>query len=80
MFSNDVRKELKDYNMSFTELARIVGNRWKNIDGDLKEKYEDGANMAKDDYLQQLSEYQKTDEYKVRIMAMACFRFYMNMA
>ncbi|KAM3578982.1 hypothetical protein VKS41_008519 [Umbelopsis sp. WA50703] len=64
MFSNDVRKELKDYNMSFTELARIVGNRWKNIDGDLKEKYEDGANMAKDDYLQQLSEYQKTDEYK----------------
>ncbi|KAJ2958406.1 hypothetical protein NQZ79_g5995 [Umbelopsis isabellina] len=64
MFSNDVRKELKDYNMSFTELARIVGNRWKNIDVELKEKYEDAANMAKDDYLRELSEYQKTDEYK----------------
>lgn len=67
MFSNDVRKELKDYNMSFTELARIVGNRWKNIDAELKEKYEDGANMAKDDYLRELAEYQKTDEYKVSI-------------
>ncbi|GAB5593267.1 hypothetical protein Unana1_08167 [Umbelopsis nana] len=64
MFSNDVRKELKDYNMSFTELARIVGNRWKNIDQETKQKYEDAANQTKDDYVQELSEYQKTEEYK----------------
>ncbi|KAH8553951.1 hypothetical protein BGW37DRAFT_482884 [Umbelopsis sp. PMI_123] len=64
MFSNDVRKELKDCNMSFTELARIVGNRWKNIEQDVKQSYEDAANQAKDEYLRDLSEYQRTDEYK----------------
>ncbi|KAG2180443.1 hypothetical protein INT44_003447 [Umbelopsis vinacea] len=63
MFSNDVRKELKDYNMSFTELARIVGNRWKNIESTIKQTYEDAANAAKDEYLRELSEYQKTEEY-----------------
>jgi hypothetical protein len=67
MFSNDIRKELKDYNMSFTELARIVGNRWKNIDQDTKQRYEEAANKAKDDYLLELSEYQRTEEYKVGV-------------
>ncbi|KAI8582174.1 hypothetical protein K450DRAFT_229374 [Umbelopsis ramanniana AG] len=64
MFSNDVRKELKDYNMSFTELARIVGNRWKNIESNVKQTYEDAANLAKDEYLRELAEYQKTEEHK----------------
>ena len=61
--------------MSFTELARIVGNRWKNIESDIKQTYEDAANVAKDEYLRELSEYQKTEEYKV-----CAFLFYWKMS
>lgn len=65
MFSNQVRSELKDYNMSFTDLAKIVGDRWKSITPDEKEVYERTATKAKEEYLDALAKYEKTDEHKV---------------
>jgi hypothetical protein len=65
MFSNDVRAELKQQNKSFTDLAKIIGDRWKNISSEEKEQYETNALRAREDYLQKIEEYQKTDSYKV---------------
>ncbi|KAG1240362.1 hypothetical protein G6F68_017737 [Rhizopus microsporus] len=40
MFSNDIRAELKQQNRSFTDLAKIIGDRWKSISAEEKELYE----------------------------------------
>ncbi|CEJ05321.1 hypothetical protein RMCBS344292_19264 [Rhizopus microsporus] len=64
MFSNDVRAELKQQNKSFTDLAKIIGDRWKSISPDEKEFYETNALKAREEYLRQIEEYQKTDNYK----------------
>lgn len=63
MFSNDVRAELKQQNKSFTDLAKIIGDRWKSISPDEKEFYETNALKAREEYLKQIEEYQKTDNY-----------------
>lgn len=65
MFSNQVRTELKDYNMSFTDLAKIVGDRWKSITPDEKEQYDRTALKAKEEYLEALAKYEQTDDHKV---------------
>ena len=65
MFSNDVRAELKQQNKSFTDLAKIIGDRWKNIAPDDKDAYETNAMRSREEYLKKLEEYHKTDFYKV---------------
>jgi hypothetical protein len=67
MFSNDVRAELKQQNKSFTDLAKIIGDRWKNITREEKELYETGALRAREEYLKKIEEYQKTDSFKASI-------------
>ncbi|KAL9541707.1 hypothetical protein MBANPS3_008969 [Mucor bainieri] len=64
MFSNDVRAELKQQNKSFTDLAKIIGDRWKNISPEGKELYETNALRAREDYLKKIEEYQKTDSFR----------------
>ena len=66
MFSNDVRAELKEQNKSFTDLAKIIGDRWKNITPDEKEMYETIALKAREEYLKKVEEYQKTEAFKVK--------------
>lgn len=65
MFSNDVRAELKQQNKSFTDLAKIIGDRWKNISPEEKESYEVNALKSREEYLTKLEEYHKTDSFKV---------------
>lgn len=64
MFSNKVRAELKDQNMSFVDLAKIVGDRWKAISPEEKEHYEQTAAREKEDYQAALSRYEQTDDHK----------------
>lgn len=64
MFSNDTRAELKQQNRSFTDLAKIIGDRWKSIPVAEKDAYERNAMNARENYLKQKEEYQKTDAYK----------------
>jgi hypothetical protein len=66
MFSNDVRAELKQQNKSFTDLAKIIGDRWKNITPEEKELYETNALHSREEYLRKLEEYHKTDSFKVK--------------
>ncbi|KAI8373004.1 high mobility group box domain-containing protein [Radiomyces spectabilis] len=74
MFSNQIRSELKDHNMSFTDLAKIVGGRWKTLDRDEKEIYEANAVRARQEYAAALKEYQKTEEYRNYQAYLAEFR------
>lgn len=63
IFSNKIREEIKDRNLSFTQIAKLVGDRWQKLEPRGKEPYETQANAAKERYAIQLSTYKKTDAY-----------------
>lgn len=63
MFSNQVREELKGQQISFTEIARLVGDRWKNLCPQLKESIVNRAAEAKNVWSLQMNQYKKTPEY-----------------
>lgn len=80
MFSNDVRAELKQQNKSFTDLAKIIGDRWKNITPEEKELYEVNALKSREEYLKQIEEYHQTEDYRViYVCVCVCFYEYANM-
>ncbi|RMZ82955.1 hypothetical protein DV737_g1754, partial [Chaetothyriales sp. CBS 132003] len=64
IFSNKVREEVKDQALSFTQIAKLVGERWQKLDTAGKEPYEAQANASKERYNIQFSTYKKTDAYK----------------
>lgn len=64
IFSNKMREELKGRNLSFTEIAKLVGENWQNLSPGEKEPYEQSAFTAKERYNNELAEYKKTDRYK----------------
>ncbi|KAI9031772.1 hypothetical protein CLU79DRAFT_730070 [Phycomyces nitens] len=65
MFSNNARAQLKDQNMSFATIAKLVGDQWKNLSHEEKQSYERTAMQAKDEYISALERYRQTPEYKV---------------
>ncbi|KPI39607.1 Non-histone chromosomal protein 6 [Cyphellophora attinorum] len=64
IFSNQIREEVKEQNLSFTQIAKLVGDRWQKLNPQGKEPYEEQANAAKERYNIQLSAYKKTDAFK----------------
>lgn len=64
IFSNKMREELKGRNLSFTEIAKLVGENWQNLSPNEKEPYEQQAFSAKERYNNELAEYKKTDHYR----------------
>lgn len=74
IFSNKVREEIKGDNLSFTVIAKLVGDRWQKLDPSEKEPYETQAAAAKERYNIQLSAYKKTDAYKEYMQYLADFK------
>jgi len=64
LFSNKMREDLKSQNLTFTEIAKLVGENWQNLATPEKEAYESQANAAKEKYHRDLLEYKKTPEYR----------------
>ncbi|KAK3988126.1 hypothetical protein QBC44DRAFT_371452 [Cladorrhinum sp. PSN332] len=64
LFSNKMREELKGRNLSFTEIAKLVGENWQNLNASEKEPFESQAQSIKEKYLADLAEYKKTADYK----------------
>ncbi|KAI8456346.1 hypothetical protein BY996DRAFT_6412455 [Phakopsora pachyrhizi] len=62
LFSNTVRESLKGKNLTFTEIARIVGEKWKNLDLHLRESFEGKALEAKKKWKIQMETYRMTPE------------------
>ena len=67
MFANALRDNIKEKKLSFADIAKVVGERWKQIGADEKFYWEDTAAKAKQEYLKQVAEYKKTDSYNVRV-------------
>lgn len=59
-----MREDLKSQNLTFTEIAKLVGENWQNLAAPEKEAYESQANAAKEKYHRDLLEYKKTPEYR----------------
>ena len=59
-----MREDLKSQNLTFTEIAKLVGENWQSLDASERELYESQANAAKDQYKKDLTAYKKTPEYR----------------
>ena len=59
-----MREDLKSQNLSFTEIAKLVGENWQSLPIAEREAFERQANAAKEKYHRDLSDYKKTPEYR----------------
>lgn len=64
MFAHKVREEFSGQNISFPDMAKIVGDRWKNIRPEEKESYEIEAAKKKEEYQAEMSVYKTTESWK----------------
>jgi len=74
LFSNLVREEVKAKSLSFTEIARLVGERWQTLDPSQKEVFESHAAALKAIYNIRLAEYKTSDAYKEYMQYLADFK------
>ncbi|KAK1752451.1 hypothetical protein QBC47DRAFT_305200 [Echria macrotheca] len=74
LFSNKMREELKGRNLTFTEIAKLVGENWQSLSQDAKEPYESQAQAMKDKFHSDLAEYKKTPEYRKYILYLQEFK------
>jgi len=63
IFSNRVREDLKGDNLSFTEIAKLVGEKWRDLSPEDKYPYEEQSASAKERYNDELVEYKQTGQY-----------------
>ena len=59
-----MRERLKGQDLSFTEIAKVVGERWQVVSTEEREECESQANSAKEKYYSRLAEYKKTPQYE----------------
>ena len=69
-----MREDLKGRNLTFTEIAKLVGENWQNLSPSEKEPFETQAQTAKDRYNQDLAMYKKTPEYKKYMVYLQDFK------
>lgn len=62
--ASEVRDDLKPQNLSFTEIAKRVGEMWQALAPDERDPFEAQAASAKEEYLVELAKYKETDYYK----------------
>ncbi|KAH7111329.1 high mobility group box domain-containing protein [Dendryphion nanum] len=62
-FSKHIRDILEGQEISFTEIAKIIGARWQCLSVDAREAYQCQANVAKEQYSVDLAEYKKSSKY-----------------
>jgi HMG (high mobility group) box len=74
IFSNKIREEIRAENLSFTDIAKLVGDRWQKLTPEEKEPFESKANEAKEIFHAQLTQYKKTDSYKEYMQYIADFK------
>ena len=60
----EIREELKPDNLSFTAIAKKVGERWQDLTAEDREPYEIEASTAKERYHAEMAEYKTTRSYR----------------
>ncbi|KAI9845704.1 MAG: hypothetical protein M1838_001567 [Thelocarpon superellum] len=71
---NETRELLRGQNLSFTEIAKLVGEKWQVLPAVEKEPFETQAAAAKERYNTELSEYKRTDSYRDYTQYLADFK------
>lgn len=74
IFSNKIREELRPQNLTFTDIAKRVGESWQVLLAEEKEPYESQASAAKEKYHAEMAKYKKTDAYKEYTQYLADFK------
>lgn len=69
-----MREDLKDRHLSFTEIAKTVGEHWQNLSISEKQPYESQACAMKERYNNALVEYKKTENYKIYMEYLVAFK------
>ena len=64
LFSNSTREQLKEQNLSFTDLSKVVGEKWQQLTRDEKEGWKAKAAVPWEKYKVELAEHQKTDDFR----------------
>ncbi|KAG9656471.1 hypothetical protein KCV03_g9981, partial [Aureobasidium melanogenum] len=59
-----IRDQLRGQELSFTEIAKLVGERWQELQAHEKEPCEREAQALKDTYYSELRKYKKTSQYR----------------
>ncbi|KAL8674672.1 MAG: hypothetical protein Q9168_000904 [Polycauliona sp. 1 TL-2023] len=72
--TSEVRDELKSENLSFTEIAKRVGERWQTLSPEEREPYELKAASAKEGYLAEMARYKKTAQFREHAAYLADFK------
>lgn len=60
--------------MTFTDIAKRVGESWQVLLAEEKEPYESQASAAKEKYHAEMAKYKKTDAYKEYTQYLADFK------
>ncbi|KAL8654983.1 MAG: hypothetical protein Q9226_003219 [Calogaya cf. arnoldii] len=63
LVSNNVRAELKERSLSFSEQSRIAGERWQDISNSAKDSWKQAANGTGDGYKTDKVKYQSSEPY-----------------
>ncbi|TKX25329.1 SAM domain-containing protein 1 [Elsinoe australis] len=63
IFSNRIRERLRGQELSFTDIAKIVGENWQDPDPEERAACERQAQAMKETYYAQLTEYKKTPQW-----------------
>ena len=74
IFSNKVREELRPLKLSFTEIAKTVGERWQILSPEEKEPYERQASAAKEVYNTEMAKHKRTPQYQEYMQYLADFK------
>ncbi|KAI9875419.1 MAG: hypothetical protein M1830_008513, partial [Pleopsidium flavum] len=74
MFSNKVREDVQEQNLSFVELARLAGERWQALTPPSKQPGTSNALAVKKSYNAEISKYRKTDDYTSYLTYLAEFK------
>ncbi|RIA87146.1 hypothetical protein C1645_777912 [Glomus cerebriforme] len=64
MFAHKVREEYAGQTISFPDMAKIVGDRWKNVRPEVKEAIENEAAKKKEEYQAEMAVYKTTESWK----------------
>jgi hypothetical protein len=58
-----MREQLKGQELSFTDMAKVVGEKWQLLSADSRELYEKRAGTMKETFNTEFTSYKKTERY-----------------
>ena len=64
LFSNFTREQLREQKLSFTDLSKVVGEKWQNLAGEEKEEWKKKGALPWERYKAEVAEYQKTNDFR----------------